>query len=418
MLELLDSARHMACMKLNQWKSRDELEALQEQRLRSLISHAKEHVPYYREALSRKSVRGLEDLGSLPILTKRSVRSSGLSFISRLHSRDSLKRTATSGSTGMPMDLYHSPQELSYMLGMEYHQLTEDGLTPLHNQARIAINATVPRLIQRLGLFRMHHIPMRDDASTQLDKLSGLKASVLHSYPSFLIPLAMENLSSRKVRLRKVFSYAEMLDAEARRLVSRSFGARVYDMYGAKETHWIAWECEEGSMHLHSDSIIAEVVDGSGEPVRHGERGDLVLTPLWKRAMPLIRYKVGDRCAFGSRCRCGRGLHVLRPPQGRCNDQLLLPSGRPWQPYHNLIMADTPGILQYQSYQEEPGEVTIRIVADGGISQMGQERLLKEMAATFPEPMDIRIELVESIPREKSGKVRSVISKAGPGQRH
>jgi phenylacetate-CoA ligase len=209
----------------------------------------------------------------------------------------------------------------------------------------------------------------------------------------------------------RVFSSAETLTDNARRLISGSFGCDLRNFYGSTEAAWIAWECEKGGMHLH-DSVIAEIVDSKGRPVPRGGSGSLVLTPTWKRAMPFIRYDTGDIASLGPSCRCGRGTPVLGSLEGRSDDFIVMPSGMVRSArFVDLSIRDLPGILLYQAYQPEAGSLEFRIVPSGKFTNDSRERLLKRLKASFPEPMEITIEVVDRIARGKSGKIRSVISK-------
>jgi phenylacetate-CoA ligase len=401
--DLLDSASILAGLKSNQWKSRAELEELQAERLRGLIRHAAHKVPFYKDRLG--AVRDIEDLASLPLLRKDDIRMHWDSMLDK--SQGKLTGFSTSGSSGMPIKAYFSRHELNRKLALGYLPLIENGVGPLDSQARIIYYSLKPNPLQRLGLFRNHYLPMHARPEENLRSLKRLRPDALHSYPSILMPLANWNMSSDEpLTVRKIFTSAEVLSANARGALEKSFNAKVHDIYGATETGWIAWECGEGSLHLHSDSVVAEVVDGSGHPAK-GE-GELVLTPLWRRSMPLIRYSIGDRASFSNRCKCGRGLHVLNPIEGRSNDLITLPSGRLFPAYFIIRLNAIPGILQFQAYQESPGELLIRIVPEKGFS--AKDRVIKEVSSSFPEPVEVKVDIVDSIMRGPTGKICAVLS--------
>jgi phenylacetate-CoA ligase len=408
--DLLDSVRILAGLKSNQWKERAELEAMQEEGLRRLLEHAAEKVPFYRKSLKGTKVRDLEHLDSLPVLRKEDIRDHGASMLCSDHGP--LRQYSTSGSTGIPVTIHFSRHELNYKLALGYLQLSESGLGPFDSQARITHYRLEPNILQRMGLFRNHYLPIKNSMKENLLALKRLRPEALHSCSSVLSPLAQENLASNDpINIDKVFSYAEVLSGKARELLKESFHCSVHDLYGATETGWIAWECEEGNMHLHSDSIIAEIVDDAGIPVKRGQTGSLVLTSLWKRSMPLIRYAIGDRTSFGSSCRCGRGLHVLRPIEGREDDLIVLPSGASYTVRDTNINA-LPGIQQFQIFQDRPGELVIKIVPNGRFSM--QDELVRQVSSAMPEPMEVTVELVDSIPRGPTGKICSIVSKVKP----
>ena len=143
----------------------------------------------------------------------------------------------------------------------------------------------------------------------------------------------------------------------------------------------------------------------------------MVLTTLWKRSMPLIRYKIGDRAAFGEKCRCGRGTHTLKSIEGRIDDLIVLPSGKVRSSFSIDEFGDMACLKEYQIIQEKenlflfrhvPRGVPLSGSAKSSISQRIRDGCLGE---------DVRIEFeeVDTIPRGRTGKLRSVMSKVRPG---
>ena len=141
-----------------------------------------------------------------------------------------------------------------------------------------------------------------------------------------------------------------MLTPEIRRRAEERLGARVFDIYGAVEAGPMAWECPAGGYHVASDAVILEIVDGEGRPAR---RGRVVCTVLWRRAVPLIRYEVGDLAEWAdSPCGCGSPFPRLGTLHGRRQDMVRLPDGR-WITAATIkdAVAGKAGIRQYQVVQ-------------------------------------------------------------------
>jgi phenylacetate-CoA ligase len=247
-----------------------------------------------------------------------------------------------------------------------------------------------------------------------LERMKRIRPSILRGTPSFLVPLAHENmLSGMDVRIRKSFTFSEVLGQRARDLIASSFGCEVYDAYGAVETSWIAWQCGEGALHINSDFVVAEIVDDHGAPVRHGDYGNIVITPLWQRAMPLIRYVVGDRAAFGPPCGCGRGLPTLKSVEGRDNDLVVLPSGRVCSAHLiGFNMRSMPGVLRFQTVQGQDGSLAVSIVPDKSGQKPDCRQISATLSSVFPEPIGISVETVERLPVSRAGKLREFVSRA------
>lgn len=399
-------ALRVAQMGRNQWKSRDELEEMQQEKLRSLLFYASEHVPHY------KYIKNQRDLEDLPFITKKHLRDPG-PFISSQHKREFLYPLRTSGSTGTPLTTYCTPREWYYRTSLYCSRLIEAGLRPLDYSVRVLCRP-MNSFYWFPGLFRGEYLSMFDDEMKILSSLKRIGPDAVVSYPSTLILLAYKNMASgTDFKVGKVFSNAEALSKRARKLISRSFGCGLRDTYGAVETGPIAWECEKGSMHLHSDSIIAEVLDDTGAPVKQGKHGNIVLTPLWIRSMPLIRYNLGDRVRLGSKCRCGRGSHVIEDIMGRSDDFVIMQSGKAFAlPLDSYMRYQE--IILFRAIQERPGQLCINVVPRKGLSKGLQKRIVTEIQSLFPEPMDIEIAVVDELPRDRSGKLRSVISRVNP----
>jgi len=417
-VNIINAASLMTSMKLNQWKSREEIEAIQEKKLRDTVSYASKHVPYYKKALKGKSVENLEDLAPLPITRKREIQTQTDSFISDMFEKSSLSTVSTSGSAGAPVTIFHHNSESHHGPVCEIHQLTEAGVSPFDLQVFMAPHGEERTyLIQRLGMFRRINVPALDDEKKSLLTLKKLQPRVIICLPSLLATMAYENMKSDiGFRIDKILSCSEMLSESTKKLVEHSFGCEVYDAYGAVETSWVAWQCEEGGLHLYSDSLVAEIVDDQGNPVKEGEYGNIVLTTLWKRSMPLIRYQVGDRAALGPECPCGRGLHTLKPIEGRADDFIVLPSGKPSPArFIHWVFYPMMEVLLFQAVQDSPGQVHVKIVPAGKpLSETLKKNIIQKIKESYQEPLEVTLEEVHSLPRGKTGKIKSVISKVKP----
>lgn len=160
-------------------------------------------------------------------------------------------------------------------------------------------------------------------------RLNQLQPDVLIAYASMIRVLAGEQLGGRlRIAPRGVNSSSEVLTAEARADATRAWNVPPFDVYAATETGGIAAECDRHQgLHLFEDLVIPEVVDNDYRPVPPGESGDrLLVTVLFSRTLPLIRYEMTDRVQFATRtCPCGRPVQLLEAIEGRTDDMLELP---------------------------------------------------------------------------------------------
>jgi len=419
---MFDTPLLLSQMKRNQWLSEGALRRISEKKLLDLIAHARATVPFYRKSLDGMPVRSMEDLQSLPILSKTVVRDSAERFVSSAYDRRSLQATYTSGSTGIQVPLFYSRAESAYGVAFETHHLTECGAGLFDLQVRIAHYESRPNLLQRLGVFRCRYLDVRADETENLLHLASLKPGILISYPSILLPLARINSSEGLgLRLKLALSGGETLTPAVRKEISSSFGCPVFDRYGSMESSWAAWECREGSLHIQEDMVVVEIVGEDGKGLPDGKAGTIVVTPLWRRAMPFIRYSLGDTGSFGPPCACGRGLRTLRVARGRQDDILVLPSGKIRSARSINLMDDIPGMLSYQIIQENPSLFVFRYVPSGGLGAKERKEVESRIrAGCLGEEVRVEFEVVPSIARGRTGKIQTVMSKvradAGSGE--
>lgn len=422
LMNVLDVGFAISRMKANQWKGREELESIQSQGLLRVVKSARDNVPHFGKALASMDVRGLEDLESLPIMEKEDVKHSPESFIHRGFSPDVLHRMRTGGSTGVPMAIYFNRQEGVYGSALRYHVLSECGFGPADRLAVLTHSKFITTGLQRL-IYRISAIPPSERPERMLAALKAMRPSMLFSYPSILAILASLNLeSSSPIRVQKGISSSEMLSNSARALIQKSFGCDIRNYYGSNESWALGWECEKGSMHLNSDSAILEVVGPDGRHVREGERGEVLITSLWRHSMPFIRYRLGDTASIGGKCRCGRGLHVIRSLDGRSAHMVMLPSGRRFAWSQAAVrMGDLEGLLRYQVIQEADGSLRV-LAMPSQQKPCSPESIKALLISMLPEKMDIHVEFVGEIPRSGVGKMHEFVSRlnnagAGPETR-
>lgn len=412
-MNMLGPALLLAEMKRNQWRSQGDIREIAERKMLALLEHARKTVPFYRKRINGCRVRGLDGLRSIPLTRKTDVRDSPASFISSAFFEKSLQRNFTSGSTGIQVPLFHVPSENAYGAAFEIHHMTACRAGLLDRQAKITHFETRPNILQRLGLLRCSYLPVQALDTDNLKALMRMRPDILVSYPSILLPVARLNLSERAgLRCRMVFSGGEILSQPARSEISSSLDCPVYDRYGCMESSWAAWECPHGGLHIQEDQVWLEIVDAGGAPVPDGKSGAIALTPLWRRAMPFIRYLTGDRGAMGGPCRCGRGLRTLRLEQGREDDRVVLPSGRIRSARSINIMDDIPGILSYRIVQERPDRFVFQYVPGSGFGESGKSEVRRRILhGCLGEDVSVEFEAMQSIPRGRTGKLRAVVSR-------
>jgi phenylacetate-CoA ligase len=214
--------------------------------------------------------------------------------------------------------------------------------------------------------------------------------------------------------VKVVFSTAEVLYDHQKEMISNTFGGiPVVDGYGSREGGFISHECPGGSMHVIDQNIIVEYLRGD-KPVGPGEDGEIVVTHLDNWAMPFIRYRTGDVAQFSTEaCKCGRNLSIMKKIQGRTTDFIVSPDGR-WQHGLSLIyvLRGIPGVAEFKIIQESLDDVRVLLkVHEALFQEDGEGRIIEGFRKRMGQSINVRIERVDEIEKDASGKYRYVVSK-------
>jgi phenylacetate-CoA ligase len=267
----------------------------------------------------------------------------------------------------------------------------------------------------RSPLGRRTYVPVFESLDSQLDQLCRLQPDFLLGYPSALRPIA-EAVKARgecRIRPRVVCTSAEVLDRDTRQAIQSAFGRPVLDLYSSVEFGNMAWQCpHSGAMHINADSLIVEVVRQDGSKAAPGEIGTLVCTDFDSQAMPFIRYAVGDLGTLTEvSCECGSAFPTLGPVEGRLVDQIKRPDGVVISPYQfTCSLERVPGVAQYQVSQGTLEQLTVRLVPGRGFGPAATDEALARCRAILGEDIAVTVQVVDSIPREPSGKFRVIKS--------
>ncbi|MDF1554150.1 MAG: phenylacetate--CoA ligase, partial [Deferrisomatales bacterium] len=322
--------------------SRDEMSALQAERLRSTVAQMFEHVPFYRQSLTGAGlqpgdVRGLEDVSRLPFTVKKDLSDHYPRGLLAVDLKDTVRVHSSSGSTGKPINVFHTPTDLQNWTARVARSLRIAGVTA-EDVCQIAFRYTL-----FTGAFGHHWgaeeigatvIPISSgQTERQLQMMQDLKSTVLHCTPSYAVILAetIEQLGISKgaLSLRLGIHGAEPMSDELRDELQERLGLRVARDYGLTELDGpgVSIECPARcGYHINEDFYYPEIVDpDSGKNLPDGELGELVFTSLHKEASPLLRYRTRDITHLDrTPCACGRTLARHGLIRGRTDDMLIL----------------------------------------------------------------------------------------------
>jgi phenylacetate-CoA ligase len=399
--------------------SPEQLAAYQLDRLRAVVAHAVEHVPYYRNLLEGSVPASLDDLRRLPLLEKRILQERIDELVAQNVPQSERYYYTTAGSSGTPVGFWHDLDQQHRERAFMRAQWRRVGYTEGARSAVLRGN-----IVER-GLWQHDFVNgtlMMSSYSLTLARLPAyvarlrqLKPKYLQAYPSSAAIVARHMLDTGEppiAGLRAVLCGSETLFPEQRTLIEQAFGARVYSWYGHSEAVALGGECEhDTAIHLFPQYGYVELVDEEGEAVtERGATGEIVATSLHARAMPLIRYRTGDLAVLGAQAceRCGRPYQLLERIEGRVQEFVVTSTGR--RISMTAINMHSPifdNVFQFRFAQERPGEVSLRIVPKPSYSPEADDaQITRALMQKLGDDMALRLELVDEIPRGGRGKYR------------
>jgi phenylacetate-CoA ligase len=235
---------------------------------------------------------------------------------------------------------------------------------------------------------------------------------VLYAYASSMVLLsaAVERRGHCPIRPKLIFTTGELLNPADRTLIDRTFDVRLRDIYGLVEMGDVAWQCPEcEGYHLNLDSFLAEV-EVDGRPAEPGQVGGLIVTNLHSRAMPFIRYEVGDMVTApqDDLCSCGCTFPRIRVLQGRADDWLYSPDGKRVSPLV-FLMSSIPGVQQYRMIQKAYDHLLVEILPGPAFSDKTLKKVKEHVLQAMGSVTQVDVYSVDHIPQQ-SGKMRRLIS--------
>jgi phenylacetate-coenzyme A ligase PaaK-like adenylate-forming protein len=276
-------------------------------------------------------------------------------------------------------------------------------LVPTHQSA--VVGASVhSHLVPTLRLDATS--PLRD----QVRALTTFGPTVLVGYASALRPLAREQLAGRlHLSPHAVMSASEILAPAAAHEMEAAWGSAPWDVYAATETATIASPCARRTRHLYEDLVVCENVDDDGHPVAEGQTGSRILvTVLFARTLPLIRYELTDRVAVGpADCDCGRPYRSLLSVEGRLEEVLHLPGTRgPVRVHPDVFHSVLEDLATggWQVIRDDRGLRILLLDPPPTDPHAVAAAVTTRLQAAGVAPLDIRVEAVETIPRTALGK--------------
>ncbi|MBG0775886.1 MAG: phenylacetate--CoA ligase [Desulfovibrionaceae bacterium] len=421
---------------------REELEALQLKRLKSVCERVYANVPFYRRSfdelgVSPADIRSLKDVSKLPFTKKQDLRDNYPYGMFAVPAENVVRIHASSGTTGK-----------ATVVG--YTQRDVDNWATLMARCFMCAGATRKDLVHNAygyGLFTgglgAHYGAERLGATTipvsggatkrQVQLLRDFGATVICSTPSYFLFLLetaeQEGIDFKSLPLRVGIFGAEPWSDEMRREIEERANIKATNVYGLSEVMGpgVSMECLEAQkgMHIFEDHFLPEIIDPeTGETLPPGETGELVLTTLTKEAIPLIRYRTRDITSLDyTPCRCGRTHVRMSRIKGRSDDMLIIRGVNVFPSQIESILLETPGLSpHYQIIVNREGnldvlEVQVEVQEEMHLDEIKRlQSLERNLQKTIKEFLGVtaKIKLVEHQTIERSqGKAKRVVDLRG-----
>jgi phenylacetate-coenzyme A ligase PaaK-like adenylate-forming protein len=395
-------AAYVALSYARQFGDAERLARMRLRRLDEMLAYCRAHVPFYGDPrYDVGPLTSLADLARLPLLTKQDLRSrSREAFYAAGVDLERCWAHGTSGTTGERILAVHDRRTFDYHTAAGTRRFfATRRYRPTDRLSHLRPFVPPRRAFERLGLFRRHvvlaHLPM-DEVKAML---LGNRPHIIIGYPTHLRDvlraLTPDELRRLRRTLRAIYTESELLIAEHRRLIEEGFGVPVFDEYSAFEVLSIAYECRHGGFHVAEDRIHLEIVDDDGRPLPDGTEGAVIVTSFMERAMPLLRYALGDIGVIETEpCACGRRFRTMRLTKGRSEDVVVLPSGNRLYPSTFLwLSAVQPGVDEIYVRQAADGALTVHVVPNEAERSLAatQEALRETLLRLAGEPFPIAV---------------------------
>jgi phenylacetate-CoA ligase len=417
------------------------LRRLQLDRVQAIVAHAAERVELFRQRLqSRKlaptDIQTLDDVARLPFTSKADLRDTYPFGLFAVPLRDVVRVHASSGTTGKPIVVAYTKQDVDVWTSVMVRSLAACGL----HEGDIVQNAYGYGLFT--GGLGAHYgaegigaavIPISGgNTDRQIMVMKDFGVTAICCTPTYFLHLvdraAQLDVDLKALPLRVGVFGAEPWTDSMRRHIESATNIQAFDIYGLSEIIGpgvaIECPCHEG-LHIFEDHFYPEIIDPeTGRVLPDGQEGELVLTTLSKWAMPMIRYRTRDITALiPGACACGRSLRRMRRIGRRSDDMLIIRGVNVYPSQIEAVLLEVEGTLPH--YQiiltREHGldqiEVQVEVTAQVFSDRVGTlEALSERLADTLERVLGIRIKvtLVEPQTIQRSeGKAKRVVDKRG-----
>lgn len=399
----------------------EEVYKLQFTRLKQILCDAYQTHGFYRERFDAAhfdpfKMAEIGELKNVPVLEKEDYRA----FIKSVVEKKGEKyfqhwfEDATSGTTGIPLRILRSWDERAYMLakwmrvlylnGYKWRDVTFSLPSPGHLHS--------DSIVQQFGILKRYSIAYTDPIEDQVRLYLKAKPSVVYGNKTYLVQLALY-CNEHNIKLPQPYlcvSFAEKMDGPSRSVLEKCFGNNcLMEIYGALEVAIMAYQIKgEEYFHMCDTTDIIEVLDEKGQDTSYG---NALLTNLFIRSFPMIRYNLRDMLDT----EIIEGLPVIRKIGGRQDDKIKFADGKVVPVNVIAIIMDKMrhDLKQFRVIQEDYDLIRVVVAKEEEADKSIVEKaIIDEMRKGLcNDGVEYTVDFVDRIPPDPNGKIRLLISK-------
>ncbi|MBO4621696.1 MAG: AMP-binding protein [Paludibacteraceae bacterium] len=407
-----------------EFQSKEDIQRLQEELLRKQIAYLATHSAYYRsmfaaEGIAPESIRTIDDLKRLPFTEKKNLQLRNDEFLC-CPREDIIDFVTTSGTLGDPVTFGCTEEDLQRLA---YNEQKSFACAGVDKYSVVQLMTTLDKRFMAgmayfLGLRALGAGAIRVGngiPELQWDTIRRLHPDTIMCVPSFILRLIeyaqAHQIDYRSCSVKRIIGIGEGLRNQDFTL--NILGQRIHDLwpevqlfatYSSTEMGATFSECEHGlGGHVHPELIIVEIIGEDGQEVPDGEVGEVVVTTLGVKGMPLLRFRTGDMAAkIVGQCPCGRWSYRLTPLVGRKNNMLKLKGTTIYPPAINDVLASVDYVQNYVVVVRDSAagtdEVVVRIGLKDNVSKPAPQ-LIKDMKDHFRSRLRVA-PLIEILPAD------------------
>jgi len=394
----------------------------QEIKFQQLLQHTISNSNFYNEKYSNlKLPKSINEISLLPIINKEELRKN-INEVYTLSKNKGLV-SKTGGTTGKSLEVIFTKKDtqerfamldnfrsqFGYKLGKKTAWFSGKNLL---NEKDIKKNRFWKTdYLYKVRYYSTFHI--NDNyLKYYLRDLIEFKPKFMIGFPSSMSEIAKygirNNINFPKNIIKAIFPTAETITPEIREVLTTYFHTQVYDQYASSEGAPFIFECKNHNLHLELQSGVFEVLDNDDKPANEGR---LVITSFTTHGTPLIRYDIGDEIVLSDKtCNCGNNNPLVKMINGRIDDYIYSPeNGKINLGNISNTLKNVQGVQKFQAIQDVLNEIIIKIVIDKNkFNDNAKSTFISNWRDRIGTKMNIKLEIVDKIKPEKSGKYRMV----------